>query len=258
MKKKVLGLVSTNYHLLVFLFLKDAFLQDADVDLVVTDKSPYLYDLYKEGRFNDYFRHTFFADAKKIKNPYKSAVTTLVESLIYNPTTKAMMSSSDYQKLDSYDDFYFASPGVPDEIAKELIKTLIKRNKNISLHRFEDGFASYTKPPISAISTPLGRKLYEAFLGYDITQKETELFLFEPTLAEENVANTAITGFSLIQIPKTKQRIDLVTKQIKDILQFESRRFSQPYMFLGQGTENGMQNPITYRSLILDIADHVG
>lgn len=258
MKRKVLGLVSTSYHLLVFLFLKDACLQDADVDLVVTDKSPYLLDLYQQGRFDPYFGHTFFADSGRIKNPYKSAVTTLMESLIYNPTTKAMMSDADYQRLATYDDFYFASPGVPDEIAKELIKTLIKRNRNIFLHRFEDGFASYTKPPVSAISTPLGRRLYKTFLSYDVTQKENELYLFEPSLAEDNVADTAVTGFRLKKIPKTPERISLVTEQIKDILQFQSRKFPETYMFLGQGTANGMQNPITYRSLIMDIADAVG
>lgn len=258
MKRKVLGLISTNYHLIVFLFIKDAFLKDADVDLVITDKSPYLHDLYESGRLDKYFRHTFFADAKKIKNPYKSSVTTLIESFIYNPTTKAMMSREDYQAFDVYDDLYFASPGVPDEIAKELIKTMIKRNRSLSLHRFEDGFASYTKPPVSAISTSLGRKLYQTIFGYDVTQMENELFLFEPALAEKNVADTAATGFQIKQIPKSEERIALVIRQIKDILQFESRKFTERFMFLGQGTVNGMQNPVTYRSLITDIADIVG
>lgn len=258
MKRKVLGLVSTSYHLMVFLFIKDAFLKDADVDLVVTDKSPYLWDLYQSGRLDKYFRHTFFADAKKIKNPYKSAVVTLWESFVHNPTTKAMMSPADYQAFDVYDDFYFASPGVPDEIAKELIKTMIKRNRRLCMHRFEDGFASYTKPPVSAISTPLGRKLYKLLLGYDISQEENELFLFEPSLAEQNVADTAATGFSLKQIPKSDERIALVIRQSKDILQFESRKFDQRFLFLGQGTANGMQNPQTYRSLIMEIANMVG
>lgn len=264
MRKKILGIVSTSYHLMVLLFLKDAFWTDADVDLVLTDKSPFFYDLYQSGRPGKYFRRVFFADAKKIKNPYKSAPVVLWESFVHNPTTKAMLAdiASDgcfsYADFDNYDDIFFASPGMPDEIVKEISRTAIKRNRGVNFHRFEDGFASYTKPPIPAVSSPLGRKLYRLFFGYDIKEHEKELYLFEPALAEKNVADTTATGFSLIQIPKTKERIRLVTEQIQDILQFESRSFAENYMFLGQGTANCTQNPLTYRGLILDIAEHVG
>lgn len=257
-KRKVLAVASTSYHLMVFLFIKDAFLKDAQVDLVLTDKSAYLYELYQSGRTDRYFHHTFFADAKKIKNPYKSALVNLWESFVYNPTVKAMLTEKDYPAFTTYDDLYFASPGVPDEIVKELIKTCIRQNKKLRLHRFEDGFASYTKPPVSSISTGLGRYLYRAIWGYDIRRQEQELYLFEPSLAEKNVADSAATGFTLKQIPKTPERIALVTEQIRYILQFQSRRFPQEYLFLGQGTANGMQNPDTYQSLVYEIAAHVG
>lgn len=258
MKRKILGVASTSYHLLVFLFLKDALPHDAQVDLVVTDKSPYLYDVYRSGRLSKYFHQVFYADARRIKNPYKPALVTLWESFIYNPTTKAMLEENTYEKLEAYDDLYFAAPGLPDEIVKELIKTLIKKNHALCLHRFEDGFASYTKPPVSAISTPLGQALYRILFGYDIESQEHELYLFEPPLAERSVAAYSSTGFILRQIPKTEERIRLVTEQIRDILQFESRSFSEKYLFLGQGTANGMQNPVTYRRLIMEIAEAVG
>ncbi len=264
MRKKVLGIVSTSYHLMVFLFIKDAFLKDADVDLVLTDKSPFFYDLYQSGRPGKYFRRVFFADAKKIKNPYKSAPVVLWQSFVHNPTTKAMLADVgkdgcfSYADFDNYDDIFFASPGMPDEIVKEISRTAIKRNREVCFHRFEDGFASYTKAPICAVSSPLGQKMYRSVFGYDIKEKEKELYLFEPSLAEKNVADEAATGFSLVQIPKTKERIRLITQQIQDILQFESRSFSEKYMFLGQGTANCTQNPLTYRGLILDIAEHVG
>lgn len=258
MSRHVLGIASTNYHLMVFLFLKDAFLKADKVDLVLTDKSPALYDIYQSGRLQKYFNRVFFADAKKIKNPYKSAPVTLWESFVYNPATKAMLAEGTYEDFAVYDDIYFASPGMPDEIVKEISKTAIRRNHRVRFHRFEDGFASYTKVPVSTVSSPLGQMLYQLFFRYDIKEMEKELYLFEPALAESNVADTVATGFSLIQIPKTEERIRLVTEQIQDILQFESRCFSEKYMFLGQGTVNGMQNPVTYRDLIIDIAEHVG
>lgn len=258
MKKHILGIASTSYHLMVFLFIKDAFFSEDEVDLVLTDKSPFFYELYQSGRLEKYFRQVFFADAKKIKNPYKSAPVVLWESFIHNPTTKQMLEEGTFSGFGTYDDIFFASPGMPDEIVKEISKTAIKRNKNVCFHRFEDGFASYTKAPVSTVSSPLGQKMYQRLFGYDIKEKECELYLFEPTLAEDNVADSASTGFSLVQIPKTKERIALVTKQIQEILQFESRSFDEKYMFLGQGTANCTENPLTYRGLILDIAEHVG
>lgn len=270
--KKILGVASTSYHLLVFLFIKDAFFKEDEVDLVVTDKSPYLYDIFQSGRLHKYFHNVFFADAKKIKNPYKSAGITLWESFVYNGTTKQMLTplskeatgpktnlfSGSFEELMRYDDLFFASPGLPDEIVKELVKTLISRNHSLKLHRFEDGFASYTKAPVHAISTELGRRLYKLMYRHDAAIYEKELYLFEPMLAEDNVSDTSATGFELVKIPKTPERIELVISQIRDILQFQSKPFSQSYLFLGQGTKNCTQNPDTYRKLILEIADYVG
>ena len=65
MKKHILGIASTSYHLMVFLFIKDAFFSEDEVDLVLTDKSPFFYELYQSGRLEKYFRQVFFADEKK-------------------------------------------------------------------------------------------------------------------------------------------------------------------------------------------------
>lgn len=258
MQNHILGIASTSYHLMVFLFIKDAFFREDSVDLVLTDKTPFFEELYKSGRLETYFDRVFFADAKKIKNPYKSAPIVLWESFVHNPTTKQMLADNGFAQFQTYDDIFFASPGMPDEIVKEISKTAIKRNRKVRFHRFEDGFASYTKAPVSTVSSPLGQKLYRRLFGYDIKVQENELYLFEPSLAESNVADRAATGFSLVKIPKTTERIALVTEQIQDLLRFESRSFDETYMFLGQGTANCTQNPLTYRSLILDIAEHVG
>lgn len=258
MTKHILGIVSTSYHLMVFLFIKDAFFKEESVDLVLTDKTPFFAELYTSGRLEKYFDRVFFADAKKIKNPYKSAPVVLWESFVHNPTTKQILSDDGFSHFKKYDDIFFASPGMPDEVVKEISKTAIKENRQVRFHRFEDGFASYTKAPVSTITSVLGQKLYRKLFGYDIKKQENELYLFEPSLAEANVADAGTTGFSLVKIPKTKERIDLVTEQIQDILQFQSRSFDEKFMFLGQGTANCTQNPITYRNLILDIAEHVG
>lgn len=262
--KKALGIVSTNYHFLVFLFLKETILKEYDqVDLVVTDKTPYMEELFKKGAFNPYFKNVYFADGRKIKNPYKNALVTLYESFIYNGTIKDILTKTTLNtegkreiqfpcRLEQYDDVFFASPGMPDEIVKELGKTLIKENKTVIFHRYEDGFASYTKSPDHLVNTPLGQKMYRLFFNYNMDKMEKELYLFEPYLAEENIA------FDKIKIQKNKEVIETVIDLARKTLAFESHSFPQQYVFLGQGTENGMGNPATYQSLPLKIKDAVG
>lgn len=246
--KKTLGIVSTTYHLLVFLFIKEIYLKDSQIDLIVTDKTPYLEEIYKSGRLNPYFHKVLFADSRKIKNPYKSAAVTFLESFLYNPTTKKIMTG----KLDNYEDVYYASPHVPDEIVKEIGKTLIRKNRNVRFHRFEDGFASYTKAPVSLINTEMGQKLYQKLLGYDIRKMEHELYMFEPYLAEADIS------FDNIRIEKTPEIIDRVIEMAKNIFAFESKDFPERFLFLGQGTANGMGNPKTYQSLIYEICQKAG
>lgn len=245
---KVLGVVSTPYHLLVFLFVRDAFLSGDEVDLVVTDKTPSMEELYKSGRLKPYFHQVFFADGRKIRNPYKSAPVTFYESFIHNGTTDVIMDAP----LPRYDKVYFASPGTPDEIVKEIAKTLIKKNKKLTFHRYEDGFASYTKRPVHIINTPSGISMYKALWHYDIYEMEKEILLFQPEMAEKNV------DFEKIQIPQTPERIQKITEMARDIFRFDANVPRQSVIFLGQGTENGSENPETYQRLILKLRDIAG
>lgn len=245
---KVLGVVSTPYHLLVFLFVMDAFLSEDEVDLIVTDKTPSMEELYKSGRLKPYFHQVFFADGRKIKNPYKSAPVTFYESFIHNGTTDAIIDAP----LPCYDKMYFASPGTPDEIVKEIAKTLIKKNRKLTFHRYEDGFASYTKKPVHVINTASGISMYKALWHYDVCEMEKEILLFQPEMAEKNV------DFEKVQIPQTPERIQKITEMAKDIFRFEAKVPHQNIIFLGQGTENGSENPETYQKLILRLRDIAG
>ncbi len=257
-KKHVLGIASTPYHLMVFLFLQDAFLSDYTVDILLTDKTASLKELYDSERLKDCFHDAYFADAKLIKNPYKNGLSMLYESMIKNPEYDRMFADGKKPDLAGYSDIFFASPGLPDEICKEVVKTAILKNRRIRFHRYEDGFASYTKPPLSSVSSALGRRLYKICKGFDIRKAESRLYLFEPDLAEKAVADTASTGFTLRKIPNSKERIDRVTAKIRNLFAFTPPHISQPYLFLGQGTDNVTNNPETYASSIKKIVSTVG
>ncbi len=250
--KRVLGIVSTPYHLLMFLLLKEIYLKDCtQIDLMVTDKTQYMIDLYQSHTLEAHFQKVYFANGSAIKNPYKSSMQTFWESFIYNKTTELVLG----EKLDVYDTIYFSAPHVVDEIVKEITKTAIKQNRQVSFIRYEDGFASYTKEPLPLINTSSGQKLYRLFLGYDILQKEKELYLLDPSLVEDNVQNSS---FSLQKIPYTLEIMDRVTQTALQIFSVKSRSVKEKYVFLGQGTRNASLNPNTYQSIIMQIADLVG
>ena len=264
--KKILGIVSTPYHLMVLLFIKEHLNEKNGFDrfdVVITDKTSSLKEVFESGRLLSCFDNAFFADSKKIKNPYKGAVLQLYESFIHNPEYDRMFAytagkNTSVPDPKDYTDVFFASPGMPDEVSKEIIKAFIRKNRRIRFHRYEDGFASYTKAPVSAVTSASGRLLYRLFLGFDIKKAENRLLMFEPALAEKNVADTLSTGFKLVKIPKDEKIIRSVTEKICSLLLFEPEKIPAHYLFLGQGTDNVTNNPKTYSSLIVHIAEKTG
>ena len=245
--KKTLCVASTPYQLLVLLFIKDAYLKDAQVDLVITDKTPSMIELYQSNRLEKVFSKIYFADARKIKNPYKNALVTLWESFIYNRTTDIIMD----KPLGIYDECFYASPGIPDEVVKEIAKTLIKKNRKILFHRYEDGFASYTKIPYHVVNTELGMKLYKTLFRYDLSQMEKDLYVFEPDMIE------TASDFTPVKIDKTDESIREVISLAKELFDFKSNPPKANTIFLGQGTRNGMENADTYQRLIRRLANLV-
>ena len=255
---RILGIASTPYHLMVLLFIKDAFFEDRTVDIVLTDKTASLKELYSSGRLQTIFQDAFFADGRQIRNPYKKGLPMLYESLIRNPEYRRLFTDGRIPDLRQYSDILFASPGMPDEISKEIVKQAILQNRHIRFARYEDGFASYTKPPVSAVSTSAGQLIYKVGRGFDIRKAENRLYLFEPGLAEPAVADSKSTGFRLKKIPNSPERIRRIAKQLETLFDFKPPAIEADYIFLGQGTDNITQNPATYAGLITEIAEKVG
>jgi len=245
--RKTLCIASTPYQLLVLLFIKNAYLKDATVDLVITDKTPSMVELFESKRLEKVFSKVYFADARKIKNPYKNALVTLWESFIYNKTTDEIID----KPLDIYDECFYASPGIPDEVVKEIAKTLIKKNRKILFHRYEDGFASYTKIPSHVVNTPLGMKLYKSLFRYDLSKMEKNLYVFEPEMIE------SVSDFTPIKIEKTEESIKSVINLAKELFDFKSNPPKANTIFLGQGTRNGMGNDKTYQGIIRKLSGMV-
>ena len=260
----ILAIASTPYHLMVLLFIRENLSSGPGAgvfDVVITDKTPSLIDIFDSGRLKECFDHIFFADSKLIKNPYKGSITQLYESFIKNPEYDRLFSApgnAGKPDLKIYSHIFFASPGMPDEVSKEIIKSAIKANRHIRFHRYEDGFASYTKAPVCSVTSKAGRLMYKTLMGFDIKSAERDLFMFEPSLAESNVSDRDATGFELCSIKKDDTIIGNVTNKISRIFAFNPGKINARFLFLGQGTDNVTGNPETYASLIRHIADTVG
>ncbi len=247
-KKRVLAVASTPYQLFVFLFIKDAFPEGTKTDIVLTDKTPSLEALFNDGLLKPFFDDVLFADGRKIDNPYKNGLVNLWESLVRNKTTDKIVTGD----LKTYDDIYFASPGAPDEIVKELSKTLILKNHAVRFHRFEDGFASYTKPSEHIINTSFGRFLYRLFLRYDVAEKEKEILLFCPDLKCVDGA------LSAKEISRDKDRIARISDIAHKIFPQDVPAPSEDIIFIGQGSGPAMKNVEKYRSFIERLKEYAG
>lgn len=243
--KKILAVAGTTYQLIVLHFIKDAFFKDAQIDLVVSDKTPLLEKLYNNKKLEPYYHKVYFADARKLKKVSKPAPVTLFESFVYNKCCKQILSAP----LDVYDEVFYACPEMPDEIIKEISKTVIKKNPNVKFNRYEDGFASYTRFSGHIISSPSGVFLYKKVLGFDLEKQENNLYLFEPALASAHIT------WNKIHIPKTNLH---VFDELQQIFDYEPIIFSEKFVFLGQGTANGIDNASTYQSLVNMIINIVG
>ncbi len=255
---RILGIASTPYHLMVFLFIRDAFFKDLPTDILLTDKTACLKDLYTSPKLSSCFDDAFFADGRQIRNPYKKGPAMLYESLIRNPEFPRLFTDGHKPDMKQYSHVFFASPGLPDEISKEIVKEAILQNRHVRLHRFEDGFASYTRPPVSSVSTRAGRLVYRAGKGFNIKKAENRLYLFEPALAEPAVADHKSTGFHLKKIPNSPDRIKRISRRLGELFGFTPPAIDAEYIFLGQGTANITQNPDSYASLIREIAQKTG
>ncbi|MBO4337637.1 MAG: hypothetical protein J5842_06160, partial [Lachnospiraceae bacterium] len=258
--RNILGIASTPYHLMMLLFIRENLSLNGEnprFDLLLTDKTPSFDDLYKSGRPKECFDQVYFADSRLIKNPYSGALTQLYESFIHNPEYGRMFTS-DTPDPGIYSDIFFASPGMPDEVSKQVIKSAIKANRQVCFHRYEDGFASYTKPPVCSVTSDMGRRFYRLLMRYDIKEKENELYMLEPSLAQPEVADTAATGFKLCTITKNEEIIKIVTEKIKILFDHRPERIPADYIFLGQSTKNVINNPDTYLSLIKHIVEKTG
>ena len=106
--------------------------------------------------------------------------------------------------------------------------------------------------PAHVINTDIGIKMYKRIWHYEVEKMERDMWLFEPDMAEKNVT------FEKKQIEKTPERIEKIISIAKDIFQFQVQVPDEKYIFLGQGTENGMQNSKTYQRLIRQFRDIAG
>lgn len=243
--KKILAIANTTYQILVLLYLKESFYKDDQLELVVTNKTPLLREIFIKGKLNNYFSKVYYADSAMIKNKNKGSLQTLWESFVYNKTTKKLLGFN----LGKYEELLYASPVGVDEITKEISKTLIRKNPRITIRRFEDGFGSYTSLSGYVVSTENGRKMYEKVLGFHNLQQENTLYLLEPLLAKEG------TQSQLVKIPKDHPE---VLQRAKDIFDYKPINVEEKFIFFGQGTEEFIQNSKTYQSIVYDIANIVG
>lgn len=237
MKKKCLIIVNTIYQLFVAINLRESVLSNDLVDIVLTDKTEKLIEVYKSNILEKYFNGVLLSE--KLEECFKGNKLKRVYSRVFN---RNIVLNNLEGNLGRYEDlFYFNN----NEIFDEILKLLVKRNNKLKLHVFEEGIISYIRNslPISKVTTFICKYLY----NYSINMNEIDLYLFKPEYKTFN----DIVNVESICLGNTN------LEAINRIFKYNASKISQKYIFFEECIEF-IHDKDEYYNLINSIAKKVG
>ncbi len=169
MDKRCLIIVNTIYQLFVVINLKNTYLKDDKVDIILTNNTPSLETIYKKNVLEKIFNKVMFL--KKFQKSNKLKLVRIFDK-IFRPEEIVKSLKDD---LDVYDDYFYFNN---NDLFEETLKLLVKRNKNLKLHIFEDGLISYIRKPLSiSLKT---RLICRFVYHYIIKMKNIDVYIFKP------------------------------------------------------------------------------
>lgn len=227
-------IVNTVYQLIVAITIRESLYKEDNVDIMVSDKTPILKEIYENHRFDPYFRSTYFADSSKLDPTYRNnGLVNLYESLFFNRNTVDMLGCD----LPAYDFVFYSNC---DEIMKEIFKSCVRKNRHTVFSCYEDGLYSYVKNPGNLIGSRLGYFIFTYFLNYRDAKQNKNLYLFEPDLVSEEVTK------AVLPIPKPDKSVFSI---LMDLFQFTPVKIPEPFIFFGQGAA-AIKQKKEYREII--------
>lgn len=195
----VLMVCSSVFQLYTAITIKQCFLKDEQVDLVLTDATPMFEKLSKEKTLLYYFRQVYYStvtqNIRELNRIEKSRYFKPIFEMFPQYYVKKVWELD----LQKYDDFYFSIYSV---FNIRLQSCLYKKNKSLRTHMFEDGISTYLIDCNYKWSIPGAIKRICGIK--DIKETLDDIYMFEPRLM------CITTQSELVRIPNIVEKPELV------------------------------------------------
>lgn len=190
----ILIVCSSVFQLYVAINIKETFLKEETVDLILTDSTPIFRSLHANEKLKSLFHNVRFVpineNVDKLNRLEKSKYGQMFFEIFPRCYAKKVWETD----IRKYKECYFSSYTKH----KVLLQYAIKRNrKNTKIHMFEDGISTYIVKNGQTIRTP--RLLRKIFNIHSIEELISDVYVFEPELV-------CLQEYSnLITLPKPKE-----------------------------------------------------
>ncbi len=242
--RKILMLVNTYFQIIVAIKLKLTLYKNDDVDIIISDHSTDAYKIFENVRNMNLFNKVIFF---RSKNSERTRIKKIEENIMLlffqNDILKKMKLD-----LDVYDEFLFYNINKYSDL---IYSALLKKNKNLKLGRFEEGYISYLHPNIGLSKSYM--KLKKIFKRKQLQENIDVNYFFNPNILIYEPKN------SIVKIDKINKIDEKFKTIMNDVFEYncDNNEYKQRYIFFEESFFcDGKE--IDDLDLILKIADIVG
>ena len=171
--RKILMLVNTYFQIIVAIKLKLTLYKNDDVDIIISDHSTDAYKIFENVRNMNLFNKVIFF---RSKNSERTRIKKIEENIMLLFFQNDMLKKMKLD-LDVYDEFLFYNINKYSDL---IYSALLKKNKNLKLGRFEEGYISYLHPNIGLSKSYM--KLKKIFKRKQLQENIDVNYFFNPNI----------------------------------------------------------------------------
>lgn len=217
---------SSMFQLFTALTIKQHFLKDEDVDLILTDSTPAFMQLSKNDKLASIFKNVYFVPNNEKSNKFNRIVKSKYYRRLFELFPKHYLNKIYKNKWCKYTDIYFSSFNT---FSLHLQAYLYSKNKSLKTHLFEDGISTYL------IRSKYNWRISDATRHLlkikNFEDRFDDAFFFEPDLICFDY------GFPTVTIPKPNT-IPQLAEKLDSIFEESSNEITEKFIFFEESFNN--------------------
>lgn len=214
------------FQLYVAIFLKKFFLQDKEVDLVLTDATPCFAALHKNEKLQELFHEVRFAKINENSKTLNRLQKSKYGQMLFEIFPKSYVKRIWEIDVKKYTECYFSSYTKPNVFLQYAIK---RNGEGTKIHFFEDGISTYLLRNCQRLRLPTA--LRKLFCVHSVEELVDDVYVFEPELVcLEEYKN-------LVRIPKP-QEWQGITTLFNEIFDSPDYEIEERFVFFEESFNN--------------------